>query len=55
MLQLFVSAKNLVTVTNYSGYDPEVNRFIKNPRSFGADYGSYPTTKIFSAGLNITF
>lgn len=51
----FVSGKNLVTITNYSGYDPEVNRFIKNPRSFGADYGTYPTTKIFSTGLNITF
>ncbi|KXK31943.1 MAG: TonB-dependent receptor plug, partial [Bacteroidetes bacterium OLB12] len=51
----FVSGKNLITLTNYTGYDPEVNRFIKNPRSFGADYGTYPTTKIFSTGLNITF
>lgn len=50
----FVSVKNILTLTNYSGYDPEVNRFIRNPRSFGADYGTYPTTKIFSAGLNIT-
>lgn len=50
----FVSAKNLLTLTNYSGYDPEVNRFIRNPRSFGADYGTYPTTKIFATGLNIT-
>ncbi|MCE7864346.1 MAG: TonB-dependent receptor [Bacteroidetes bacterium CHB5] len=51
----FVSGKNLITLTNYTGYDPEVNRFIKNPRSFGADYGTYPTTKIFSTGLTITF
>lgn len=50
----FVSVKNMFTLTNYSGYDPEVNRFIRNPRSFGADYGTYPTTKIFSTGLNIT-
>ncbi len=53
--QFFVSAKNLITITNYTGYDPEVNRFIRNPRSFGADYGSYPSTKIFSTGLNISF
>jgi TonB-linked SusC/RagA family outer membrane protein len=52
-LKLFVSAKNIATLTNYSGYDPEVNRFITNPRSFGADFGSYPTTKIYSIGLNI--
>lgn len=51
----FVSAKNLITITKYSGYDPEVNRFIKNPRSFGADFGSYPSTKIFSTGLNVVF
>ena len=51
----FISAKNLITLTEYTGYDPEVNRFINNPRSFGADFGSYPTTKIFSAGLNIIF
>lgn len=50
----FVSVKNILTITNYSGYDPEVNRFITNPRSFGADYGTYPSTKIFSTGLNIT-
>jgi hypothetical protein len=54
-LKLFVSAKNLVTITDYTGYDPEVNRFINNPRSFGADFGSYPTTKIYSLGLNILF
>ena len=50
----FFSVKNILTITNYSGYDPEVNRFISNPRSFGADYGTYPTTKIFATGLNIT-
>jgi hypothetical protein len=51
----FVSAKNLLTLTKYSGYDPEVNRFFTNPLQYGADYGTYPTAKIFSAGLNITF
>jgi TonB-linked SusC/RagA family outer membrane protein len=53
--QFFVSAKNLLTITSYSGYDPEVNRFINNPLRFGADFGSYPTTKIYSTGLNIVF
>jgi TonB-linked SusC/RagA family outer membrane protein len=52
-LKLFVSAKNIITLTDYTGYDPEVSRFINHPRNFGADYGSYPTTKIFSIGLDI--
>jgi hypothetical protein len=53
----FVSVKNILTLTKYSGYDPEVNRFFStsNALSFGADYGTYPTAKIFSTGLNITF
>lgn len=54
-LKLFVSAKNIVTITDYTGYDPEVNRLLNNPRSFGADFGSYPTSKIYSLGLNILF
>jgi hypothetical protein len=53
--KVFVSAKNLLTITNYSGYDPEVSRFINSPRNFGADLGTYPTTKIYSAGLTIVF
>jgi len=53
--KIFVSAKNLLTITNYSGYDPEVSRFINSPRNFGADLGTYPTTKIYSAGLTLVF
>ncbi|MFT6882676.1 MAG: TonB-linked SusC/RagA family outer membrane protein [Marinoscillum sp.] len=55
MFQLFVSGKNLITVTNYSGYDPEINRFISDALRFGADFGSYPSAKIYTTGLNITF
>lgn len=55
MFRLFVSGKNLITVTNYSGYDPEINRFISDALRFGADFGSYPSAKIYTTGLNITF
>ena len=54
-VKIFVSGKNLFTFTNYSGYDPEVNRFGQDPLRFGVDYGSYPTTKIFTIGANLTF
>ncbi len=53
--RVFVSGKNLITITDYTGYDPEVNRFANNPIAFGADYGSYPTPKIYTVGLNIGF
>lgn len=53
--KVFVSAKNLVTLTKYAGYDPEVNRFPFNNLNMGADYGSYPQLMIFTGGLNITF
>lgn len=53
--KVFVSGKNLITLTKYSGYDPEVNRFPFNNLNMGADYGSYPQLMIFSGGLNITF
>jgi TonB-linked SusC/RagA family outer membrane protein len=55
MFQLFISGKNLITITNYSGYDPEINRFISDALRFGADFGSYPSAKIYTTGLNITF
>lgn len=54
-LQLYASAQNLVTWTDYSGYDPEVNRFGQDNLSQGFDYGSYPSAKTFLFGLNVTF
>ena len=53
--RVYLSVKNLITITDYSGYDPEINRFIENPLMFGADFGSYPTAKIFTTGVNISF
>ncbi|WP_428667387.1 TonB-dependent receptor [Runella sp.] len=54
-LRAYVTAQNYVTWTNYSGYDPEVNRFGQDSRSQGFDYGSYPAAKTLMFGLNIGF
>lgn len=54
-LQVYISAKNAHTFTNYSGYDPEVSRFGQNNLSMGADYGSYPVPKLYMLGLKINF
>lgn len=52
-VRVYVSLQNWLTFTNYSGYDPEVNRFGQSALSQGTDYGSYPSNKIVLAGLNI--
>lgn len=54
LVRLYVSAKNVRTFTGYSGYDPEVSRFANDNLSMGADYGSYPRSKMFLAGINIS-
>ncbi|MDR1897402.1 MAG: TonB-dependent receptor [Prevotellaceae bacterium] len=41
------SAQNLLTITKYTGYDPEV--------ASGTDAGVYPTSKTFSFGINVSF
>lgn len=54
-LQVYATAQNLVTFTNYKGYDPEVNTFTSNAASQGIDYGTYPQSKAIIFGLNVEF
>ncbi len=53
--KLYISGQNLLTITDYSGYDPEVSRFGQDNLSMGIDYGSYPKAKTYMVGLNIGF
>lgn len=52
--RFYVNAVNLLTFDSYSGYDPEVNRGFDNLRR-GYDQAQYPTTKIFTLGLQVGF
>jgi TonB-dependent starch-binding outer membrane protein SusC len=57
VLSLFASGKNLWILTDYSGYDPEVNT---RQGGFGdlmpsLDYAAYPRSKVFSFGLKVQF
>jgi len=55
-IQLYVSGQNLLTVTKYSWWDPEVNtNGGSNSTSQGFDYYSYPTTKSITFGLRAGF
>nr|MCR5519771.1 SusC/RagA family TonB-linked outer membrane protein [Bacteroidales bacterium] len=51
-LRLYVSAENLVTLTNYHGYDPEIS---SGGTSLGIDYGVYPQARTFLFGVNLKF
>jgi len=51
---LYVTGENLLTFTKYTGFDPEVSAFGVGIAP-GIDFGSYPQSKSFIFGLNITF
>ena len=52
-LRLYLAAKNIFTITSYSGNDPELS--ISNPLRPGLDMGTYPAQHEFIFGANITF
>lgn len=52
-LNIFASAQNLFTITNYKGIDPEVNLGGIEPGIDGLSY--YPRTTSISLGLNVKF
>lgn len=54
-LGVFVSGRNLLTITKYKGFDPEVNSYTFNGSLVGVDFNSYPNTKSFSFGLTAGF
>lgn len=54
-LRVYVAAQNLLTWTNYTGFDPEVNRNGQDALNSGFDYGGYPGTKTITGGLSVTF
>lgn len=53
--RIYASATNLLTWTNYTGYDPEANTYGTSTTLIGIDAGGYPQSKIFTLGLNIGF
>ena len=57
MFDVYLSAQNLLTITDYTGYDPEVNSYSGSGfvSTQGVDNRAYPSVKTFTLGLNITF
>ena len=51
-LRVSVTGQNLALFTKYTGLDPEVD--VSGDSGSGQDYGTYPRTRTFSLGLNVT-
>ncbi|MBE9583376.1 TonB-dependent receptor [Mucilaginibacter sp. JRF] len=57
--KVFVSAQNVFTVTKYTGIDPEIytnsNSQGDGVRAVGIDWGTYPSARTFTVGINANF
>jgi len=50
--RLYVTGQNLFVITDYSGYDPEVNS--QGGNVYGVDFGSFPSSRTILVGLSIS-
>jgi TonB-linked SusC/RagA family outer membrane protein len=53
--QVYVAGENLITLTNYSGFDPEVDLYSSSNVQMGVDNGAYPASKSVRIGLKLGF
>jgi len=57
--RIYVSGTNLLTLTKYSGLDPEMtvsdNSKSEGDRAAGIDWGTYPSAMTLMLGIDITF
>jgi len=56
-MRFTLTGQNLFVITQYDGYDPEVNsdRSVAGVTSYGIDYLSYPKARTFLLGFNVSF
>lgn len=56
-VRLAVTGQNLFVLTDYSGFDPEINSnlSIDGIQTFGIDYFNYPKPRTFVFSLNVSF
>lgn len=52
-VRVYASATNLLTITGYKGYDPDI--ICGDVYYQGVDWGQYPSTRQFNLGLQVTF
>jgi TonB-dependent starch-binding outer membrane protein SusC len=53
--RVYVAALNLVTLTDYKGYDPEINTTYTGNLNLGHDFYTPPQARTISIGINVGF
>ena len=53
--RVYATVNNLATITNYSGYDPDVTARRSDPLTPGVDFAAYPRARTWVFGVNLTF
>jgi TonB-linked SusC/RagA family outer membrane protein len=53
--RVYFQAQNLLTVTDYSGFDPEVNSFGNSSTARGMDFYALPQPRTFTFGVNLAY
>ncbi|MBD0404228.1 TonB-dependent receptor [Flammeovirga sp. EKP202] len=54
-ISIYCTVRNPITITNYSGYDPEVTSFLYDGTIMGTDWGAYANLRTYLMGINVTF
>jgi TonB-linked SusC/RagA family outer membrane protein len=53
--RIYFTGQNLLTITDYSGIDPESSTYGQTNLFQGIDYGVYPSSRSYLVGVEITF
>lgn len=53
--RVYFSGTNLLTLTKYTGYDPEIAAYPGNDATIGVDMSVYPLAKMYTFGVDFTF
>jgi TonB-dependent starch-binding outer membrane protein SusC len=54
-LRVYASSQNLLTITKYTGYDPEIGSRFNGTLTNGIDYGQFPAARTVLFGLQVGF
>ncbi|MBQ7420254.1 MAG: TonB-dependent receptor [Prevotella sp.] len=54
-LRIYANIQNLLTITGYDGYDPEIGASTQSANVMGLDNARYPSPTTYSFGLNVSF
>lgn len=54
-VRVYANIQNIYTWSKYKGLDPEVGSMYGDALMTGVDYGRYPSPRIYTLGLNVSF